>query len=55
MYKNYYIYYKFKSKLFKLINFEIPSPNYDAPSSPISLLLINLKINIVYNYLLKKQ
>ncbi len=36
---------KFRFKIFKLGNFERPSLNFPAPSSPIRLYLINLKIH----------
>ncbi len=34
----------FRVKLVKLSNFETPSPNFAAPSAPIPLSLINMKI-----------
>jgi hypothetical protein len=37
-------YKKFKFKLVKLSNFEMPSPNFAAPSSPIAFPLTNLTI-----------
>jgi hypothetical protein len=40
--KNFY--QKFKFKVVKFSNFETPSPNFPAPSTPILLLLNNLKI-----------
>ncbi len=41
-------YNKFRVKLVKLCNFETPSPNVDAPSSPIPLKLINF--NFIFHF-----
>jgi hypothetical protein len=37
-------YLKSRSKVVKFSNFDTPSPNFPAPSAPIPLFLINLKI-----------
>jgi hypothetical protein len=44
---------KFRLKVVKLSNFETPSPIFPAPLSPISLFLINLKIQHDFSFLLK--
>ncbi len=39
-------YWKFRIKVVKFSNFETPSPNFSAPSVPISFPLINLKDSV---------
>jgi hypothetical protein len=45
-----YFYSKLRLKIFKFSNFEAPSPNFPAPSAPISLSLINLKIQYDFRF-----
>ncbi len=45
----------FMSKVVKFSNFERPSPNYPAPSSPIPMELNNLKIQNDFGFLCYKQ
>ncbi len=46
--ENFYV--KFRFKVVKFNNFEIPLPNFPAPPSPILLSLINLKINYDFRF-----
>jgi hypothetical protein len=42
---------KFRFKIVKFSNFETPLPIFDAPSTPIELLLlINLRFNIDFHF-----
>ncbi len=43
---------KLRFKVVKFSNFEIPSPNFPAPLSPILLLLINFKIQCDFRFFL---
>ena len=48
MNENFYL--KSKFKVVKFSNFETPSPNYPAPLAPISLVLINFKIQYDFDF-----
>ncbi len=43
---------KFRFKLVKFSNFEIPSPIFAAPSAPIELRLIILRFNIDFHFVI---
>ena len=44
-------YFKLRLRVVKFSNFEIPSPNFPAPSEPILFDLINLKIQNDFRFL----
>jgi hypothetical protein len=50
IYQEFYLNSRFN--LFKYSNFEIPSPNFAAPSAHILMPLINLKIQDEFNFFL---
>ncbi len=54
MYLNENLYLKSRFKEVKFSNFETPSPNYSAPSEPIMLPLLNLKIQGYFRFFYSK-
>jgi hypothetical protein len=49
------LYLKLRFKVVKFSNYETPSPNFLAPLSPISFLLINLKIQYDFRFFISSN